>query len=131
MQKDSRAFDSVVESERGAAEILRTQVDPRTGAPMAPTREQWYAYYAAITEKLMVDRGMTREERLRLLLVEFNGMAQRQHECRGDARGESRREEDCFECHCAESRARLFPSGIRDSRSVVDGQVESEAPPTG
>ena len=40
VQKDSRACDSVVETERTFAYLLRTGIDPRTGKPVAPTREQ-------------------------------------------------------------------------------------------
>jgi hypothetical protein len=78
--RDQRAFDSVVETERTAAHILQTQVDPTTGEVMSPTREQWGRYYGVITEKLMVDRGMTWEERLRLLIIEFSAMVQSRHE---------------------------------------------------
>ena len=78
VQKDQRAYDSVVTTERTYAYLLRTQPDPVTGQYRSPTREQWLNYYAAITEKLMVDRGMAWEERLRILIVEFQQMAQSQ-----------------------------------------------------
>ena len=74
VQEDQRAYDSVVETERTYAYLLRTEVDQLTGRALPPTREQWMKYYAAITEKLMVDRGMSWEERLRVLLVEFQQM---------------------------------------------------------
>ena len=80
VQKDQRAYDSVVTTERTYAYLLRTQPDPVTGQYRSPTREQWLNYYAAITEKLMVDRGMAWEERLRILIVEFQQMAQSQYE---------------------------------------------------
>ena len=37
-------------------------------------------YYTAITEELMVDRGMTWEKRLRILLLEFQQMVQSRYE---------------------------------------------------
>ena len=80
VQKDSRAYDSVVETERTYAYLLRTEVDQTTGRALPPTREQWCSYYAAITEKLMVDRGMSWEGRLRVLIVEFRCMCQSRHE---------------------------------------------------
>ena len=76
VQQDARPYDSVVETERTFAYLLRTGIDPRTGRAMPPTREQWTQYYAAIAEKLMIDRGMSCEERLRLLIVEFQMMLQ-------------------------------------------------------
>ena len=58
VQKDQRAFDSVMETERTYAYLLSTEVGQYGRAPR-PSREPWMNYYTAITEKLMVDRGMT------------------------------------------------------------------------
>ncbi len=80
VQRDTRAYDSVVEAERTAAYLLSTGQDPMTGEYLPPTREQWGNYYGVIVEKLMVDRGMTWEERLRLLLVEFQQTMQSRYE---------------------------------------------------
>ncbi len=40
-QKDTRAYDSVVEAERTAAYLPRAEMGPVTGEYLAPTREQW------------------------------------------------------------------------------------------
>ena len=78
--KDQRAFDSIVESERNAAWMLQTRMNIQTGELDPPTRAQFGKYYGVVVEKLMIDRGITWEERLRLLIIEYSSMTQSQWE---------------------------------------------------
>ena len=80
-QRASRAYDSVVETERACACLLHTEVCQVTGRAFPPSRGQWGSYDGAITEKLTLHRGMSWEERLRVLIVEHRRMSQSRHEC--------------------------------------------------
>ena len=48
VQKDSRAYDSVVQTERTYAYLFRTEVGQTAGTALPPSREQWCSYYALL-----------------------------------------------------------------------------------